>query len=138
MLNDMIELCKKAQIEIKGRVQDTRPLIEAAERSRRALAKSMGKTICKMADKRNVVEFDTDGLQDMVDEIIKRIRTIDGITKLLHKVAQREKHKVADIRRYLSHSSGDEDSAEDNDAEDSVIIEEYGSDHRDTREAKSH
>lgn len=120
-LNSMIELCHKADIDVRGKVTDTKPLLEACERTRRSLAKNMGKQIASMADRRNVVQFNTEGMQNLIDEIMKRINTIDGIVGLLHKIAAGEKRQVVDIRRYLSHSGGEE-----TDSEDSDIIEEYG------------
>jgi hypothetical protein len=129
----MIELCKKADIDVRGKVTDTKPLLEACERTRRSLAKNMGKQIASMADRRNVVQFDSTGMQDLIDEVMKRIRTIDGIVGLLHKIALNEKRQVVDIRRYLSHSSGESESEED-----SGIVEEYGGDeHRSTLKSQS-
>jgi hypothetical protein len=122
----MIELCKKADIDIRGKITDTKPLFEACERTRRSLAKNMGKTICSMADRRNVVQFDTTGLQELLDEVMKRIRTIDGIVALLTKIAKSEKKQVADIRKYLNSSGGETE-------EDDDILEEYGGDDRPQR-----
>jgi hypothetical protein len=125
LLPKMIELCKKADINISAKtITDTKPLLDACARTRCTLAKNLGKRIVSMADKRNVIPFDTVGMQDLTDEIFKRIRTIDGIIGLLQKVAKREKRTVTDIRRYLSYSSGP-DTNEMSDSDD-VIIEGYG------------